>query len=127
MDREGFDPFRDTLIRKFPELGPLMYDVSERDGMYTIRVALPGVKPEEIQITGEGSTLTITGETQEEEETWEQEYVIKDCREVRYTRSVTFAATVDAAKVTTSVADGMLTVTVPKVAVTRCQHIAVPA
>ena len=47
-------------------LSPL--DVGETENDFVIKAALPGVKPEDVQITVHGDTLTIRGETKVEEE-----------------------------------------------------------
>jgi HSP20 family protein len=47
---------------------PLLLDVSETEDEYVVEASLPGIKPEDVQITVHGDTLTIRGETKSEEE-----------------------------------------------------------
>ncbi len=117
---ESFLPFR-----RFPTDGTLALDVTEQDDTYTVKASLPGVKPEEIQITADGNTLTITGETKGEEETKEKEYVVKERHEGTYRRSFTFAAPINADKAEATFEHGVLTLTVPKSEAAKAKQIAV--
>jgi HSP20 family protein len=50
--------------------GPVMLplDVSENDNEFIIKASLPGVRPEDVQITVHGDMATIRGEMKAEEE-----------------------------------------------------------
>src|SRR6266542_5792620 len=43
-------------------------DVSENDNEYVVKAELPGWKPENIEITCEGNTVTLKGQLQEEDQ-----------------------------------------------------------
>ncbi len=91
----------------------LALDVYERDDAYAITASLPGVMPEMIDITAYGNTLTIAGETKASAAE-EPGYLIHERRAGRYERSVTFAVPIDAKRADATVADGVLTLTLPK-------------
>ena len=46
----------------------LPLDVAETEGEFVIKASLPGIKPEDVNITVHGDTLTIRGESKGEEE-----------------------------------------------------------
>ena len=81
-----------------------------RDNRYVIRAELPGLDPErDIEVTVEGSTLTIhTERRQEDSGPYRSEF-----RYGSLTRLVTLPATVDAKDVTARYERGVLEVSVP--------------
>lgn len=130
MVMQQFDPFRSAMSlrsimdRLFDESflpfgktdtdGTIALDVTEAEETYAIKASLPGVKPEDVQITAEGNTMTITGETKAEEEKQEKDYVIRERRTGSYTRTFTLPTAVDAEKAEARFEDGVLTITAPK-------------
>lgn len=67
MDRlleESFRPLR--VIRGAEEIGPAI-DMYHTADDVVVKASLPGVKPEDVDITISGNTLTIKGETKTEE------------------------------------------------------------
>ena len=79
-----------------------------------VKAALSGVKPEEVDITITGDTLTIKGEHKEEEETKEKNYLYREFRYGNFSRSVTLPVEVKGDKADASFEDGLLMVTMPK-------------
>jgi len=124
--------FLDEAISGFPfssENGTLTaawtpaVDVFEDKDAVKIVAELPGVKPEDVKISLENQALTVRGEKRQvAEEKMERVH--------RYERSYgafarTFAlpGTVDADRIEASFADGLLTVTLPKVERARPRQI----
>lgn len=123
MDRlfdESFLPFG-----KISAEGALAVDVTETEDAYTVTASLPGVKPGEVEITAQGNMVTITGETKAEEEKKEKDYVLKERREGRYSRTVTLPMPVDTEKAEAKFEDGVLTLTMPKMEVAKPKRITV--
>lgn len=133
MAIERWDPFREavslsdamnTLLRESfirpsnvpgqsgPGLLPL--DVSENENEYVVKASLPGVKPEDVQITVHGDTLTIQGETRGEEEQKGQRWHLRERRFGQFQRSLSLATPVDSDKAQASFEHGVLTLTLPK-------------
>jgi HSP20 family protein len=79
-----------------------------------VKAALPGVKPEEVDITITGDTLSIKGETKSEEEIKREEYLYQEHRYGTFSRSVTLPGGLDSDKAEASFDDGILTLTIPK-------------
>jgi len=79
-----------------------------------IRAALAGVKPEEVDITITGDTLTIKGETKAEQEIKREDYLYQEHRYGTFSRSVTLPSGLNSDKAEASFDNGILTLTIPK-------------
>ena len=101
------------------------YDVMEDGDGYIIRAALPGIHPDNLELTLAGQTLTIRGEAQEPELPASARYHWRERATGRFDRSIQFPVPVDADGVQSSYADGLLTVYVPKAEAFRPRRIAV--
>ena len=99
-----------------------------RDGDNTlIHALLPGVKPEDINVTIEDGLLTIRAEPETEREGQDGNYLIRERRTGKLDRTVRLPQTVDADKVESRYKDGVLTITLPKVEAEKAKHIEVKA
>jgi HSP20 family protein len=92
----------------------LPIDVSETDDSYIVRASIPGINPEDLDISVENSTLSIRGETTKESEREGERWHIKERRFGSFQRSISLPNNVDADQVGAQYADGVLTLTVPK-------------
>jgi len=95
-------------------LAALPLDVHETDAEFVIKASLPGVKPEEVQITVHGDTVTIRGETKAEEEKKGQTWHLRERRQGSFQRSVSLATPIDSDKALAWFEHGVLTLTLPK-------------
>ena len=89
-------------------------DLFEEKDHLTLRVEIPGMKKEDINVSLHGDVLTLSGERKEEEaydraETYRSERFLG-----RFQRTLTLPVPVDGKKVGASYQDGILTVTLPK-------------
>jgi HSP20 family protein len=89
-------------------------DISERKDAYLVTVELPGLKPEDLDITMEDGLLTIQGERQFTAESSEQQYHRVERRYGAFRRSITLPAHVTAEGIQASFEDGVLQILVPK-------------
>ena len=89
-------------------------DISERKDAYLVTVELPGLKPEDLDITMEDGLLTIQGERQFTSESSEQQYHRVERRYGTFRRSITLPAHVTADGIQASSEDGVLQILVPK-------------
>jgi len=85
----------------------------DKDNVF-VKVELPGMKKEEIEISLHEGVLSISGERKHEEEKKEGETFRSERYFGRFHRSMTLPTTVDANKVKASYKDGILSVTLPK-------------
>ncbi|MCX6887073.1 MAG: Hsp20/alpha crystallin family protein [Verrucomicrobia bacterium] len=96
-----------------PAWAPAM-DVQEDKDSVVVQVELPGMKREEIQVSLEDGTLTISGERKMEKPVEGVSVHHTERSYGLFERSVTLPTMVAADKVNAQYADGMLTVTLPK-------------
>jgi HSP20 family protein len=89
-------------------------DISERRDAYVVTVEVPGVKPEDLDITLEDGLLTIQGERQFTSESSEEQYHRVERSSGAFRRSITLPAHVMADAVEASMEDGVLRILVPK-------------
>lgn len=125
----GMTPLRDAMNRLFEEsfIGPRfefftsrtfpldVYETPDRQ-QFVVEAALPGCKPEDIQITAEGDTLTIRTTKKGEEKVEKGNYVRREFFAGEMSRSVTLPTTIDTSKVEASYEQGILSVRIPKAA-----------
>lgn len=93
----------------------LPIDVYEREGNLFVKAAVPGVKPEELEITIDNSVLTIRGETKQETESSETKVYRREYRYGTFTRSVRLPQDVDTESVEAEFENGFVTIKIPRV------------
>jgi HSP20 family protein len=91
----------------------LPLDVTEAEGDFVVKASLPGIRPEDVQTTILGDTLTIRGESKAEEENG-HDWLLRERRSGSFQRSVSLGAPIDADKATARFEDGVLMLTLPK-------------
>jgi len=89
-----------------------IYETSTND--VVVKIELPEMKREDIKVTVEDSVLTIEGERKFDETTSREQYQRIERGFGAFHRSFTLPNTVDAARVSASYQDGVLTVTLPR-------------
>lgn len=92
----------------------LALDVVEGEDHYTVRAAIPGVKPDDVEIAVEDSVLTIRGEHKEEQTSDGENYLRREIRWGSFERSLRLPPTVDADRAEARFENGMLTLELPK-------------
>ena len=91
-----------------PEWAPLV-DISEDDKEYLIKAELPEVKKEDVKVTAEEGTLTITGERKFEKEEKGKKYHRVERSYGSFVRNFSFPDDASPAKVSAEFKDGVLT------------------
>jgi HSP20 family protein len=92
-------------------------DIYTTDEDIVVLMSVPGVKPEEVDITVEGDTVTIRGEIKPPLEN--VDYVVQERASGPFRRVITLNVPVEADKAEASFKDGILTLTLPKAEETR--------
>ena len=92
-----------------------------------VKAALPGVKPEEVQINVTGDILTIKGEVKQKEEKKEKSWHIQEHHWSAFERSVMLPTGVVSDRAKADFKDGILTVTLPKSEEVRPKTITIKA
>ena len=104
-------------------------DVTEDNDVYTIKAALPGWKPENVDITFEGGTVTLKGEVSEESNE-KDEQTRWHCREIRrssFQRTISLPSEVTPDKAKAEFDNGVLTLTMPKAEIVKPKQIKITA
>lgn len=125
------DPFRsldqmmDEMWRTWPTrwfgregntstmLRPAM-DVIENDSNVTVRVDLPGLKPEDVQVQVENNILTISGEMGDTVEKDNDRYHYRERTFGSFQRSLRLPNTLDTEKIDATFENGVLNITFAK-------------
>ena len=95
--------------------GRVAIDVYQDSERLTVSASVPGVKPEDLEVTVADDILTITGERKVEREVKkEEEYLHREHRFGVFRRTVSLPEGLDAGKAESSYENGILTVTIPK-------------
>jgi len=93
----------------------LALDVAEDDEQFVVKASIPGVNPDDIEVTYDANVLTIKGESKEESEVKERNYHLRERRYGSFSRSVSLPASVNPDKIEATYDKGVLTLHLPKV------------
>lgn len=96
------------------DMGEFPLDICQTANDVVMKAALPGVKPEDVDISISGNTLTIKGKHKEEHEIKDEDYFRKEFRYGTFSRSAIIPSSVQSDKAEATVENGMLTLTIPK-------------
>jgi HSP20 family protein len=108
---QSFGGLAPSFVTEQGGWSPLV-DIEEADDAYVVEAELPGVKEKDVNIELIGNELAIAGETKERE----RKGVLRrqTRRTGRFEYRVTLPDHLDAEKIDAKLADGVLTVRVPK-------------
>jgi HSP20 family protein len=125
--RQAMDQlFEESFVNPTWQLGEgqlVPLDVHQDDDEVTVVAHLPGVKPEEVDITVEGETLTISGDTTEKTSEEKGQVILREIRRGRFVRTLTLPVGLEADKATATFEDGVLTLVIPKAEATKPRQI----
>jgi HSP20 family protein len=88
-------------------------DVIRKDDKILVKASVPGVNPDDIEVTVENNVLTLKAETKQEKETEEGGYLVRERAWGSFYRALSLPDTVDTDKIKPVYTDGVLTVTLP--------------
>ena len=116
--RQAMDQlFEESFVKpgtwQFGEGQMVPLDVRATAYEVVVEAVLPGVKPEEVEITMEGNTLTITGDTSSMIPAREG-LLLQEIRRGRFVRTLTLPDGLEADKAAATFEDGILTLRIPK-------------
>jgi len=127
MDRFFDEPFLATpqLQSQRGESFPVPLDVIEEEGEYIVKASMPGVNPDETEITLTDNVLTIKGESKSESETKESNYHVRERHYGSFVRHITLPMPVESDKVDAIFEHGVLTLHLPKTEAAKPKKITV--
>jgi HSP20 family protein len=138
----GFEPFAsmrrefDELLSRFgfdsneawaKEVAIRAIDLSETESTVELRMDVPGVSPENIDIQIRGNLLTISGESKEEKEEKDRSYHRVERRQGAFSRTVTLPCQVVESKAKAEIRAGVLTLSIPKTELVKAHKVTVRA
>jgi HSP20 family protein len=145
-NRDRLDPFREMMtlrdamdrlvqhsfVRPSQLLGSsrgetLALDVIDRGDAYEVRAALPGVRPDDVDVMVQGDQLTIRGETHAQEERSGDTWLVHEQRSGTMERSITLPGIVNSENAEARLENGVLTLRLPKAEEARPRRITVGA
>lgn len=127
-----WDPFRDMMIMRRsmdrilenffgessdwtePVTWGIALDLVEKPEEFIVKASLPGVKPEDVEVTFSENTLTIKGETRHEEEKEDARYHLRERRYGSFCRSLTLPRGIKGDAIEATYDAGVLTLHLPK-------------
>jgi len=111
--------YEDSLMRpSVPTMAGIAFpmDIYETPDSVVVSAALPGIKPEDLEITVHGETLTIKGEFKPEVHADKEKvsYLLAERRYGTFSRSISLPVSVVPDQASAAAKDGILTLTLPK-------------
>lgn len=109
--QQGTRPAVEREVRKEEYLAPAVEIFETKDG-YLLEAEMPGVNKNGLEITLEGTQITITG--RRHETVPGGEVLLRESRHADYRRVFELDPAIDASKITAKMDQGVLTLTLPK-------------
>ena len=144
MSIDRWDPFRDMvaireamdrwLQQSISGTGQLLstlrpdsipIDVVERDDSFELRAAVPGVKPEDVEVTVQGERVIIRAEVRGGQEQRGESWLMREHRYGVLQRAVTLPSPVSSDKAEARIENGVLSLRLPKLQGAEARRIAV--
>ncbi len=117
FEPDDFDFFRTPFEKTFSSLkNHAKTDIIEYDDKTEMVIDLPGVKKENVKVTIEKGTLTISAsnESESEQKDSEGKYIRRERVSGSYTRSFNIDENITKSDIKAKLDNGVLTVTIPK-------------
>ena len=111
--RVDWPTFREPAL---PEIRFPKIDVVDREDEVVVKAEVPGVEKKDIDISVSDDSVTIKGETRHEEKEEDGDYYRCEISHGSFSRTVALPASVDGSKAKVDFKDGMLELTLPKIA-----------
>ena len=89
-------------------------NIIENSKHYVIEAALPGMSPEDIDISAANGFMTIKGEKTEKEQTEDENFLRHEVSYGSFQRTISLPETANISNADTSFKDGVLTIKIPK-------------
>ena len=112
-------PFRWEAATDTPQI---RFDVTEADDGYTVKAEMPGVRKEDIHVEIDGAQVMITAEVKKDMQEKKDGRLLRSERSYGFaSRSFSLGHEIDRAKAVAKYEDGVLSLTLPKLASTHVE------
>lgn len=124
-----WDPFREMAPfgQTFERGWQPSFDVRETKESFIFNADLPGVKKDDIKVELTGNRLSISGNRNEEKENKDDTYYTYERSYGSFSRTFTLPDGVDVEHIKTELADGVLSLAIPKKAEAQARQIPITA
>ena len=102
-------------------------DVYETPETVVVQAAVPGVAPDQVEITVQGNYFAISGQTKTESQTEDKNYLRRETRSGSFSRVLELPAGLQTDKADAKFQDGVVTITFPKAEQVKPKRIPVQA
>jgi HSP20 family protein len=124
MDERGFNNFGFSSSNQNTGMS-LAVDVHETETGYELNASMPGVKPEDVEISVDKDMVTIRGRTEQKEERQQGNYIYRERHGGSFQRTLRLPDQINAEQVEASLEHGVLKVTLPRLQQTTQRRIQV--
>lgn len=100
-------------------------DVAETEAAYLVKATVPGINPDDVEITLEDDVLSLKGEIQQDEEVEEAKYHVRERRYGAFSRRIRFPMAVNGDAVEATYSNGVLSLNIPKAEAVKPKRIVV--
>jgi HSP20 family protein len=97
-----------------PTSWDLALDVVENPDEYVVKASLPGINPDDLDITFTNNTLTIKGEVKEDQEFNQAQYHVRERRYGTFSRSISLPSGIESDRISANYENGVLRLHLPK-------------
>jgi HSP20 family protein len=126
MDRLFDDAFTRPIAQNGNSIIPAI-DLYQTADEVVVKASMPGLKPEDVQITITADVLTLRGEFKNDNDHKEATYHIREHRSGSFERQIMLPSEVQSDKAKAEFEDGVLTVTLPKAEAVKPKMISIKA
>ena len=120
-----FDNVSTNQDRSQPDMWGLAVDVLEKDDDFIVKASVPGIKPEDLDISYSDETLTIKGEIKSDNEVKQDQYHLRERRYGSFTRSIRLPTKIKGDAIEASYENGVVSLRLPKAEQDKPKRIAV--
>ena len=119
--------FEDWLRAESEILQPVPIEIADNDETLTVRAEVPGFTPKDLEVKVEPSRLLIRGETEKSKQRSVGRTIYSETQKNQLFRVLNLPTKVNPDRVTASVQDGVLHITLPKATTTKANRVEVKA
>jgi HSP20 family protein len=119
--------FERPLARTAAQEWSIALDVAEKEDSYLVKATVPGINPDELEITLEDDVLSLKGEIKKEDDVEDAKYHVRERRYGAFSRSIRFPVAVDGDAVEATYSNGILSLHIPKAEAVKPKRITINA
>ncbi len=108
-----------------PTMWGLAVDVVENKDDFIVKASVPGINPDDLDISYADDTLTIKGEIKSDNEVKENQYHLRERRYGSFTRSISLPTKIKGDAIEASYQNGVITLRLPKAEEVKPKRIAI--